>query len=65
MSIKTPKHWYRHKTPKHCSECLGEGFIEILEVVRASGDYTYAELEHVDDKTCDWCEGSGEEPVIH
>ncbi len=53
------------KTPKHCSECLGEGFIEILEVVRASGDYTYAELEHVDDKTCDWCEGSGEEPVIH
>ena len=35
------------KTPEHCSECLGEGFIEILEVVRATGDYTYAELHHV------------------
>ena len=38
------------KTPEHCSECLGEGFID-SEVVRATGDYTYAELHHVDDKT--------------
>jgi len=53
------------KTPDHCNECLGEGFIEILEVVRASGDFSYAELHHVGNRTCEACDGLGEAPVIH
>lgn len=50
---------------KECQECFGEGVVPILKIVRAGGDYSYSELEHVGDKTCEECEGSGKESIIH
>ena len=49
--------------PKKCPNCFGDGWIPIIKVIRASGDYTYSELEDVGEEDCPECNGTGEEKI--
>jgi len=48
--------------PKKCSNCFGDGWIPIIKVIRASGDFTNSELADTGrTESCPECNGTGEE----
>jgi len=48
--------------PKKCPNCFGDGWIPIIKVIRASGDFTNSELADTGrTESCPECNGTGEE----